>query len=200
MRKSGMLVVPPRAELRVHPLETARLSLSPVEPQDANELWRGVESSRDRLEQWLPWVPFTTDAESSYRYCDASATDWDHARACRFAIRERATRRFVGVVGIETLAHLHQSGELGYWLRNDASGRGYMTEAAQQVLVWAFQRVGAHRVRVAAATDNHASLAVIARLGFRFEGIAREAERCNGRWLDHAVFALLATDTPVARP
>jgi ribosomal-protein-serine acetyltransferase len=49
-------------------------------------------------------------------------------------------------------------------------------------------------VRVAAATDNHPSLAVIARLGFRFEGIAREAERCHGRWLDHALFSLLVTD------
>jgi ribosomal-protein-serine acetyltransferase len=47
---------------------------------------------------------------------------------------------------------------------------------------------------VAAATDNHPSLAVIRRLGFRFEGIAREAERCNGRWLDHAVFGMLASD------
>jgi ribosomal-protein-serine acetyltransferase len=54
--------------------------------------------------------------------------------------------------------------------------------------------VNAHRVRVAAATDNHPSLAVIRRLGFKFEGIARQAERCNGRWLDHAVFALLVTD------
>jgi len=39
-----------------------------------------------------------------------------------------------------------------------------------------------------------ASLGVIRRLGFHFEGIARQAERCNGRWLDHAVFALLGTD------
>jgi ribosomal-protein-serine acetyltransferase len=35
---------------------------------------------------------------------------------------------------------------------------------------------------------------VIHSLGFRFEGIARQAERCDERWLDHAVFALLATD------
>ena len=54
--------------------------------------------------------------------------------------------------------------------------------------------MGAHRVRVAAATDNHASLSVIGRLGFRFEGIARQAEWCDGRWLDHATFGMLATD------
>ena len=34
-------------------------------------------------------------------------------------------------------------------------------------------------------------LLVIARLGFRFEGILRQAEFCNRRWLDHAVFALV---------
>ncbi|MEZ4306611.1 MAG: hypothetical protein R3F14_00980 [Polyangiaceae bacterium] len=34
-----------------------------------------------------------------------------------------------------------------------------------------------------------------------FEGIAREAEWCETRWLDHAVFALLSTDPrpPVGR-
>ena len=70
-----------------------------------------------------------------------------------------------------------------------------MTEAARAVVGWAFSSLHAHRVRVAAATDNRASLAVIGRLGFRFEGIARQAERCHGRWLDHAVFGLLATDS-----
>ena len=127
-----MLVVPPRAELRVRPLETSRLILSPVDPSDAHELWLAVESSRAHLEKWLPWVPFNTDADASYRYAEASANDWDHARACRFAIRERGGRRFLGVVGLESLAHLHQSAEIGYWLRVDGVGRGYMTESARE--------------------------------------------------------------------
>ncbi len=189
-----MLVVPPRAELRVRPIETARLVLSPVDTSDAHELWLAVDASRAHLEKWLPWVPFTTDADAAWRYADASAHDWDHARACRFTIRDKASRRFLGVVGLESLAHLHQSCEIGYWLRADGTGRGYMTEAARGVMSWSFGRVNAHRSRVAAATDNHASLAVIRRLGFRFEGIARQAEKCQGRWLDHALFALLSTD------
>jgi ribosomal-protein-serine acetyltransferase len=189
-----MLAVPTRAELRARPLETPHLTLSPIDTSDAQELWTSVEGSRAHLEPWLPWVPFNTDAEASYRYADASATDWDHARACRFTIRDRSSRAFLGVVGLEAFAHLHLSVELGYWLRLDATRRGVMTEASRSVLHWAFTKVNVHRVRVAAATDNHASLAVIRRLGFRFEGIAREAERCNGRWLDHAIFALLAAD------
>jgi ribosomal-protein-serine acetyltransferase len=189
-----MLVVPPRAELRHRPLDTPRLLLVPVEPADAPDLWNAVDSSRAHLEKWLPWVPFNTDLDASWRYCEASASDWDHARALRFSIRERTTRRFLGVVGLESLAHLHKSAELGYWLRADGARRGYMTEAARATVVWAFKRLNAHRIRVAAATDNVASLGVIRRLGFRYEGSAREAERCQGRWLDHALFALLATD------
>jgi len=51
-----------------------------------------------------------------------------------------------------------------------------------------------HRIRCAAATDNFPSLRVIQRLSFRFEGIARQAELVQSRWLDHAVFAKLSSD------
>lgn len=189
-----MLAVPPRSEVRSRPLETKRLLLNPLDATDTRDLWTAVESSRPQLEPWLPWVPFNVDLDSSGRYAEASASDWDAARATRFSIRERESRRLLGVIGLESLSHLHESAELGYWLRTDTWGKGLMTEAGRAVLDWTFGTVNAHRVRVAAATDNHASLSVIGRLGFRFEGIARQAERCHGRWLDHAVFALLVGD------
>lgn len=189
-----MLAVPPRHEIRRAPLRTARLVLTPVDAGDAAELWVATDSSRNELEPWLAWVPFNVDADASYRYAEASAADWDHVRACRFTMRERLTGRVVGVIGLEAFAHLHRSAELGYWLRTDATGNGYMTEAGQVVLDWAFGPLDAHRIRIAAATDNEPSLRVIARLDFRYEGIARQAERCAGRWLDHRVFSLLTTD------
>src|SRR5580704_2199994 len=145
-----MLAVPPRSEMVRRPLETARLVLAPIEQGDAPELWNAVETSRADLEPWLPWVPFNTDQDASYRYADASAQDWDNARACRFGIRDKKTRRLYGVVGLEAFAHLHQSVELGYWLRTDATGHGYMTEASRAVIQWAFSSLHAHRIRVAA--------------------------------------------------
>ncbi len=189
-----MLAVPLRSDLRSRPLETQRLKLAPLDAADSRDLWCAVEGSRKHLEPWLPWVPFSNDFDSSSRYAEASADDWDAARSCRFSIRERAGHKVLGVIGIEAMSHLHESAELGYWLTSDMCGKGIMTEAGRRLLDWAFGDVNVHRVRVAAATDNHASLGVIRRLGFRFEGIARQAERCHGRWLDHAVFALLVSD------
>jgi ribosomal-protein-serine acetyltransferase len=191
-----LLTIPPRAMVRRAPVETARVLLLPIELGDGGELWDAVEGSRWHLERWLPWVPFNNTRDASVRYAEACALDWDAGRAIRFAIRDRKTRELLGVVGLDSCVHLHRSCELGYWLRREATGRGLMTEAARAAVDFAFARMGVHRVRCAAATDNVASLRVIMRLDFRFEGVARQAELVGSRWLDHALFAKLATDGP----
>jgi ribosomal-protein-serine acetyltransferase len=188
------LAIPSRSTLRAAPLLAPRVALLPVDSADASELWDAIESSRWHLERWLPWVPFNTTPQAIQRYAAACTADWDAGRAVRFVIRDRQTRQLLGVVGLDSCVHLHRACELGYWLRHDATGRGLMTEAARACVDFAVQRMGVHRIRCAAATDNHASLAVIARLGFKFEGIARNAEYVGSRWLDHAVFARLSTD------
>jgi ribosomal-protein-serine acetyltransferase len=189
-----MLTIPSRAAMRKSPIETPRLVLHPIEPADGPELWDSVDGSRWHLERWLPWVPFSNTPEASQRYAEACASDWDAGRAVRFAVLDKQTRELLGVVGLDSCVHLHRSCELGYWLKRDATGRGMMTEAARACVEFALGRMGVHRIRCAAATDNYPSLRVIARLGFRFEGIARQAEFVGSRWLDHAVFAKLATD------
>jgi ribosomal-protein-serine acetyltransferase len=172
--------------------------LTALDGMDSEDLWSAISASRNELEPWLPWVSFTEDPASTEQYAEASANEWDTGRACRLAIRCCKSHEFLGVVGFEGFAQQNESVDLGYWLRSDFTGNGLMTEAARMALEWAFEHINAHRVRVAAATDNHPSLGVIARLGFRFEGIARHAEKCHGRWLDHAVFGMLCVDS--ARP
>lgn len=189
-----MLSIPSRAAARKAPTQTERTVLVPIDGADATELWEAVDGSRWHLERWLPWVPFNNTLEASQRYAEACAADWDAGRAVRLAIRDRKTRELYGVVGLDSCVHLHRSCELGYWLRREATGRGLMTEAAQACVDFAITSMGVHRIRCAAATDNYASLRVIARLGFRFEGVARQAEFVGTRWLDHAVFAKLSTD------
>jgi len=189
-----MLSVPSRTIIRRAPVTTARVLLVPIEPPDAPELWEAVEGSRESLQKFLPWVPYNDTPESSQRYADACAADWDAGRAVRFAIRGQNSGEFLGVVGLDNCVHLHRSCELGYWLRDECRGQGLMAEAARACVDFALFRLGAHRVRCAAATDNHPSLRVIARLRFHFEGIARQAEYVDARWVDHAVFSRLATD------
>lgn len=188
------LRIPARSRVRNRPLLGDDFCLTPVDPADGPELWLIVDASRSHLERWLPWVPFNNTPVASQRYAESCASDWDAGRAVRLAIRDRLSHRLFGVVGLDNCVHIHRSCELGYWLHKDAEGRGLMTRAARLALDFAFGELGIHRVRCAAATDNLRSLAVIQRLGFRSEGVARQAEYVCHRWLDHAVFGLLSTD------
>jgi ribosomal-protein-serine acetyltransferase len=171
-----------------------QISLSPIDPADGPELWTLVERSRAHLERWLPWVPFNSTPSASQRYVDSCAGDWDAGKAVRLGIRLRQGGTLVGLVGLDNCVHIHKSCELGYWLAESATGQGFMTQAVRLCLGFAFGELGIHRVRCAAATENTRSLGVIRRLGFRFEGVARQAEYVQGAWLDHAVFGLLSTD------
>jgi ribosomal-protein-serine acetyltransferase len=191
----GQLRIPPRGRVRNQPLVGARVQLTPIDPADGPELWDLVEASRPQLVSWLPWVPYNNSLDASQRYAEACAADWDNLRALRLGIRSVPTGDLLGIVSLDNCAHVHRSCDLGYWLTTSATRRGLMTEAARVCLRFAFEQIGLHRVRCAAATSNHRSLGVIARLGFRFEGIAREAEFVDSRWVDHAVFSLLESDT-----
>jgi ribosomal-protein-serine acetyltransferase len=191
---SAMLNIPSRTYLHSNPVVTNRLVIEPLEVTDTGDMWEVVDGSRQHLQRWLPWVPYNDTEEASQRFASTSASDWDSGRALRLIIRDKTNRRLLGLLGFDNCIHLHRSCDLGYWLRMDACGFGYMTEAASACLHFAFQRAGIHRVRCAAATTNYPSLAVIARLNFQFEGIARQAEFVDSRWLDHAVFSRLVTD------
>ncbi len=186
-----MLSIPLRSKLRDCPIASQRLCLAPLEVADAEELWQVVHASRPWLQPWLPWVPFQKTPESSVRFVEASIADWDAGRALRFTIRDREQGTLLGAVGLESCVEMHRCGELGYWLRKESSRQGFMTEAATLCVDFGFRTLGMHRIRVAAATGNHPSLRVIARLGFHFEGVSRHAEWCDGRWLDHAMFSML---------
>ncbi len=193
-RRKGEVCFPSRTELTRNPLFTPRLTLEPVDARTSRKLYRAIEHARESLLPWLPWVPFTDTPEASHRYAEASEADWRAGTALRFTLRRRDEPDFVGVITLESCSKLHRSCDLGYWLTPALTGQGYMTEAARRILTFAFDEVGFHRIRCAAATENVRSQRVIERLGFQTEGLARDAERVAGRWVSHQVYSLLKSD------
>ena len=84
------------------------------------------------------------------------------------------------------------TGELGYWLREEARGRGVTTRALVLAARWALAE-GAHRVQLRAAVENTASRRVAEKAGFTFEGVLRSAyyNPRLGRRVDWAMYSLL---------
>ena len=86
------------------------------------------------------------------------------------------------------------SADIGYWLIEDAQGRGIMTRVAHALVDYAFNDHGLHRLTIRAEPDNRRSWGVAERLGFRHEGTFRHVCRWNDRWVDHKLYAMLADD------
>lgn len=80
---------------------------------------------------------------------------------------------------------------LGYWVGEKFARQGYMTEALKALVPFIFRTLGLHRIEAACLTDNQASRSLLARAGFREEGLARKYLLINGIWADHLLFALL---------
>lgn len=86
------------------------------------------------------------------------------------------------------------SANLGYYAFAGQAGKGRMSEALSLVLKHAFGPLGLHRVEANIQPDNHGSIALVQRAGFRREGYSPRYLKINGRWRDHERWALLAEE------
>jgi RimJ/RimL family protein N-acetyltransferase len=81
--------------------------------------------------------------------------------------------------------------KLGYAIGADHWGRGYATDASRVLLRFAFGTLQRHRVTAAIGPENAASIAVVKRLGFTYEGHLRDHVFTNGDWRDSLLYSLL---------
>jgi RimJ/RimL family protein N-acetyltransferase len=86
----------------------------------------------------------------------------------------------------------HQGAKLGYAIRADHWGKGYATDAVRTIIDFGFIELGIHRITVAIGPDNAASIAVIEKLGFTYEGTLRDHVFTNGAWRDSRLYSILA--------
>ncbi|MFN2589369.1 MAG: GNAT family N-acetyltransferase [Actinomycetota bacterium] len=112
-----------------------------------------------------------------------------------FGIWERATGTLVGRIALANVVRgAWQNATLGYFVGEQWGRRGYATEAVRQVLDFAFGPGRLHRVQAAVMPRNTASIRVLEKNGFRYEGLARRYLQIAGVWEDHRIFAITPED------
>jgi [ribosomal protein S5]-alanine N-acetyltransferase len=88
------------------------------------------------------------------------------------------------------------SAVLGYWVSPEVAGRGVTPISVALVTDYLMSQVGLHRVEIDIRPENKASLRVIEKLGFRYEGLKQRYIHINGDWRDHYVFAITREEIP----
>lgn len=167
MRRADLSPVPAR-------LRTERLLLERWHPRHASSLHPVLEANEAYL---APWIPARVAASAPVPELEARlagfAARFDERREWRYALLEPEGGAVQGEVGLyprlasgRVTFEAADRVEIGYWLRADATGRGYATEAARAALTIAASLPGMTCVEIRCDARNVASAAVPRRLGF----------------------------------
>ncbi len=164
----------------------SRITLAPVRRADAPDLIAAHIANRAYHH---PWVSPCTD-ESGF---DA----WFGKRVIgpnvSLVARDLASAGIVGVVDLDEIVWgSFRSAYVGFHGMAEFAHRGLMTEAVILAAAHAWHELGLHRLEANVQPANAASLALVRRAGFHYEGLSPRYLRIDGAWRDHERWACLA--------
>lgn len=88
------------------------------------------------------------------------------------------------------------SATIGYWVSERFAGHDVTPTSVALATDLCFRELGLHRMEICIRPENAASLRVVEKLGFRYEGLRRRFIHIAGDWRDHYAFALVREDVP----
>jgi ribosomal-protein-alanine N-acetyltransferase len=164
--------------------EARRVTLRLVTQADQAEFLELASASAELHHPWMS-LPITPPEFQAY------LSRFDHISAEGFLICLRGTGAIAGAIHINSIIRgRFQNGSVSYAAFAPAAGQGYMSEGLGLVLRYAFEQLRLHRLDAQIQPGNHASLALVRRLGFRNEGYSPDLLFIDGAWRDHERWAI----------
>ncbi|MBV8729650.1 MAG: GNAT family N-acetyltransferase [Acidobacteriia bacterium] len=174
------------------------IQLKLLETSEAKALYLLADRNRARLREWLPWVDQTRSPEDIKQFILRVLEQYHSNLGPQAGIWVDGV--LCGAVGCHPIDWPNRNCSIGYWLDSAQEGKGVMTRCCASLADYAFDQLHLHRIEIRCATGNLRSCAVPQRLGFTREGVAREAEWVNDRWVDLVVWSMLDSDWPARKP
>jgi ribosomal-protein-alanine N-acetyltransferase len=170
---------------------TSNLILRTPRIEDLSSLKVFENRNKNHLAKWETINDFSSEEEDHKRLMS-----W--LKECE---EEKSTRFFIftkenpdQIIGIGNLTQIvrgvFQACYLGYKIDHRYEGKGFMFEALQETICYAFEELQLHRIMANYMPINIRSAKLLNRLGFVIEGFARNYLFINNRWEDHVLTAL----------
>ena len=177
-------------------LHDGKVVIRPIRLRDAKVLERELLDNRSWLRKWEatnPHGPLSFDVRGSIRSLQSNARA---GFGLPFAIEYDG--EFAGQLNVSGITYGSlSSATIGYWVAERFAGLNVTPTAVALASDYAFFQVGLHRIEICIRPENAASLRVVEKLGFRYEGLRRRYIHINGDWRDHFCFALVAEELPM---
>uniref|UniRef100_UPI0040473CD2 GNAT family N-acetyltransferase n=1 Tax=Yoonia sp. TaxID=2212373 RepID=UPI0040473CD2 len=177
-------------------LETARMTLRPPVHGDYTA-WSALR--HDSQEFLDPWEP-TWAMDHLSRKAFTNRVYWAQRSIASgtavplFLIR-RSDDALLGAITLDNIRRgPAQAGTTGYWIGQAYARHGYMKEAIEAVVHYAFRTLDISRVEAGCLPENTPSRRLLEQCGYKYEGVAQSYLQINGRWRNHVLYANLRSD------
>ncbi len=177
-------------------LETERLTLRPPMHGD----YRAWAALRHTSVDFLtPWEP-TWSADHLTRKAFTNRVYWaqrsiQNGNAVPLFLFRRSDDALLGAITLDNIRRgPAQAGTTGYWIGEPFARQGYMREAIQAVVYYAFQTLDLSRIEAGCLPENTPSRRILEQCGYKYEGVAQSYLQINGRWRNHVLYANLRHD------
>jgi len=170
------------------PLLTERLELRDFREDDVDAVHEWA--SDPEVVRFMSWGPNTRELAREFLQRKFAERTGAPRRTWDLAVVRRDTGQVIGSVGLRIDAPRRQAA-LGYCYEQESWGQGFATEAAMEMLRFAFEALELHRVHASADTRNGGSIRVLDKIGMRQEGCLRQHVQVRGEWRDSYLYAIL---------
>lgn len=162
-------------------------SLEMVKPSHQDALYQAFDENKDYLSTYLDFVK-DLNYEELGQAIRAYEGKTIMGQGSLFGLFKDGA--CLGMVSLSLDAY-NSKAELGYWLGQAYTGRGYMTRAIEEVMRICFDLYRVYKVYVKIAHTNTRSIRLAERLGFSYEARLRDHQRINGEYYDLLVYSML---------
>ncbi len=166
-----------------------RTELRLIVPADAGKLYGLIETNREYLRRWHPWVDNVRSMDDTGKMI--ATWQQQNARKRGFCASILFDGHLCGVIHHLNVDWPNRWTALSYWLSEVHQGQGIMTTCCQAMIAHAFNEWKLNRVTIECATGNTRSRKIPERLGFKLEGVVRAVEWLHDGYADHAIYGLL---------
>lgn len=165
-------------------------SLREAGMHDIMVLWQAIDTHRDYLRTWLPFIDSLQQVEDEEKFLDSVLSVPYEERNIIFIIE--AGDCFAGLIGFVTTDLINHRTEIGYWLLPEFQQKGIMTKCVKQLCLWAIEKRNMNRIQIKCAVGNRPSNAIPQRLNFVLEGTERAGQLLvSGEYTDINVYSIL---------
>jgi ribosomal-protein-serine acetyltransferase len=169
------------------------LQLVDIHPSHAPEIFNLINTNRLHFREWLRFVDETTKPQDSLDFINSMIGGWDNFYG-EMILSIVYQHQIVGVIGLKKTDWADRIAEIGYWIDPFYQGHGIISESCRALIEYAFAEKEVNRIEIKCGVGNDKSSHIPQRLGFVFEGIEREGEFINGKFIDISVYSLLKHD------